>query len=454
MRKSFHIPHIRNSGLLTVLLQLVVCANGTANAQTTLPPNECESTQGSCYTNTALNNNPALVATFVPASGTVSAVASVAYAPGSPPSPYIGARTSPGNAPGAIDVWGMCRYVNNLNPAGGYSYFIPFRSQNEWQAFYTNAPGNNQNNILLLHCARPASFLISRGDPSCSPAAITVSLPYDPVSTILTYNGSFSCTSPYGPWTETVSVQYTALDSDASNPSWAGTSPVYTGHPPPPPVVVSGGGGGGGGGGGCFVTGSLVLMANGHLRPIESLQFGDRVRNVQGSVNMVLRREICALPKGSDLYGLNGGKPMVTSRHPFVIAEGFAAIDPENLLNKYPYFEEEIGPLTHLKAGITLLSPEGPRRVDSVQQYPVTEDDTAYDLVLDGDQTFFVEGFAVRSQHENAHALRYIPQALMDKVNVRRATAVSSVFLSLGIAMSPLAALAGGGSSPSASSSE
>ena len=197
------------------------------------------------------------------------------------------------------------------------------------------------------------------------------------------------------------------------------------------------------------LPGVLVLMANGDLRPIETLHFGDRVRNAHGGTNMVLDRIVCALPKGCDLYGFDGGKPMVTAYHPFVMVEGFAAIDPEGLRHKYPYFEDDIGPVSHLQAGVTLLSPDGPCRIKSVQKYPVTEEGTAYDLALDGDQTFFVEGFAVRSQRDNAHVLRYIPY--IDEVSVRRAKAVSSVFLSLGIAMSPLAALAGGSTNSTSS---
>jgi hypothetical protein len=215
--------------------------------------------------------------------------------------------------------------------------------------------------------------------------------------------------------------------------------------PPPPPPPP--GGGGGGGGGGCFAAGSQVLMADGRFKPIEILQFGDRVRGAHGRNNMVLRREICALPKDSDLYGFNGGKPMVTARHPFVTAQGYAAIDPQSLREKYPYFEEDIGVISSLEVGVVLVSIEGPCTIQSVQKYVTPEDSTAYDLVLDGDQTFFVEGFAVRTQQDNAHVIRSLPH--LNKVSMRRAAAVSSVFASLGVAMSPMAALAGGGSSPS-----
>lgn len=230
-------------------------------------------------------------------------------------------------------------------------------------------------------------------------------------------------------------------------------------EPPPPPPTGGGGGGScggygnpcttGGHGGGCFLPGSLVLMADGQLRPIETLQFGDRVQNAHGGTNMVLRRELCALTKVCSVYGFDGGKPMVTALHPFVMVEGYAVIDPDGLREKYPYFEDEIGPVSRLQAGIALLSPQGPRRIELVQKYPVTEDGIAYDLVLDGDQTFFVEGFAVRSQHDNAHAVRYLPHLLRDTACMARGAAISAVYASVGIVMSPLAALAQGSVSAS-----
>ena len=405
--------------------------------------------------------------------------------------PIDSVRTSPGAAAPPIDAWYSCRYVDNN---GNDSLFVPFKTWTEWDAFIQNAGALNIN---LVRCSRPSvtnylsipdnymtydSYMTAVNgtsvNPFYQPTASACNTAQDQKVTIPVYGrtgfstqmktASFTCTvagackegctcGANQTWVEAALATFTAgASADGSlvggqptaahQPSggWQLSAVAYSGTAPKanPPVCVVTGGNDANGNMGCFVTGSLVLMADGRLRPIETLQFGDRVSNAQGGVNMVLRREICALPKGSDLYGFDGGKPMVTAYHPFVTAEGFAAVDPEGLRNKYPYFEDEIGPVSLLKAGIALLSPEGPRLVESVQKHTLTEEGTAYDLVLDGDQTYFVEGLAVRSQRDNAHSIRYLPHMLRDSACMARATAISAVYLSVGMVVSPMAALA------------
>lgn len=71
------------------------------------------------------------------------------------PTPIDAVRSSPGQAGGPIDVWGICRYVDNIS--GNLSFFVPFKSSTEWIAFKKNAPTSQFD---LVHCARPTTMTI------------------------------------------------------------------------------------------------------------------------------------------------------------------------------------------------------------------------------------------------------------------------------------------------------
>ena len=151
------------------------------------------------------------------------------------PTPYVGAKAASGTAPGAIDVWNVCRYINNISSK---AYFVPFNSSEEWEKFLANTPAD----IALKTCARPLTITL-RPDARCLnpvPASQTAYLPYDPTGTTLTRTGTFQCQSdssgcatPPPPWTETVSANYLALNSDMVSPSWREQLISYGGSPPP-----------------------------------------------------------------------------------------------------------------------------------------------------------------------------------------------------------------------------
>ena len=120
---------------------------------------------------------------------------------------------------------------------------FPSKPQPSGRLFYTNAPGKNGNGISLVACAPQTNFTISPsytkldgtvlGDPECGAKDITVSLPYNPIGTVLNYTNTsaFACTDKGG-WTEEVTVSFEALDS-----SWYEDISYTDGTPTTPPVT-------------------------------------------------------------------------------------------------------------------------------------------------------------------------------------------------------------------------
>ncbi len=136
-------------------------------------------------------------------------------------SDYVAARSDNRNggiASGPIDVpvssnnpkLRACRYVDNIAPASiQTSYFIPFRSPIEWSAFLTNPP----ENIRLVPCARPATYVLEPDSRCVSPspaptdASAMAQLDYARFGTRLSFVAAYNCA---GNMMETVQTSFNA----------------------------------------------------------------------------------------------------------------------------------------------------------------------------------------------------------------------------------------------------
>ena len=145
-------------------------------------------------------------------------------------SDYDAVRSDSGLATAPIDVWNRCRYVDNA--ATHTSAFVPFKSKLEWDAVIDEHPSY----LDLVTCARPTAINITPNSACAnpSPAFQPVGLPYARTGTVITQRATFTCASTEGcpDWTQTVQVNFTALNSDTANPNWSSGTPTYLGNPP------------------------------------------------------------------------------------------------------------------------------------------------------------------------------------------------------------------------------
>lgn len=166
----------------------------------------------------------------------------------------------------------------------------------------------------------------------------------------------------------------------------------------------------------CFVGGTLVLMADGTQRPIETLEVGDLVLGRRGRVNRVIGVERTRLGRRR-LYALNDGRPFVTAEHPFLTAEGWKALDPEATRRESPRLE-----VAALSLGDRLCravarrlgqagAGEGTSRVLLVQSCAplravaareADPDLPLYNLLLDQDHSYVADGWLVHNKGEDS----------------------------------------------------
>lgn len=154
---KFHIdgalPRRALSGVLLLLPVLLFAGHALAAATNALPDHECTlSGAGSCYSMSGSSDfqgyNPYAYYAPQPADNSAGW-------------PFWGGRSDPGMASGPVDVFGTCRYIDNIS--SGTAVFVPFRSQLEWSKFLAGFPSAY---ISVATCARPYHGVLGYFGPS------------------------------------------------------------------------------------------------------------------------------------------------------------------------------------------------------------------------------------------------------------------------------------------------
>jgi hypothetical protein len=163
----------------------------------------------------------------------------------------------------------------------------------------------------------------------------------------------------------------------------------------------------------CFIAGTLVLMADGSERPIETLQPGDAVLGRRGRVNRVAACERTRLGRRR-LYGFNGRRPFVTAEHPFLTSEGWKSLDPaathsenERLQISTLQLGDQLCRGFARHVGVASAAVPGKSGVLFLQSATVLEALAAVDadpatplfnLLLDGDHSYVADGWIVHNK--------------------------------------------------------
>jgi hypothetical protein len=155
---------------------------------------------------------------------------------------------------------------------------------------------------------------------------------------------------------------------------------------PPPPSNS-------GGPGCCFDPEAKVSMSDGTFKRIADVLIGDTVLNQHGGINTVLGIEAPELGKRL-MYKFNDRWAFVSEEHPILTTNGWAAFDPTS----WAVEEEFIGKLNKIEIGTTIITPNGTEVVNSIESVEMPEDYVIYNLMLDGDHTYVVEGVVVHNK--------------------------------------------------------
>ena len=141
----------------------------------------------------------------------------------------------------------------------------------------------------------------------------------------------------------------------------------------------------------CFVAGTKVTMADGTNKNIEDVEIGEEILAKDG-VNKVMGYDRPLLGSRK-LYSFNNGKPFVTSEHPFMTIDGWKSIDPIATFKENPDLNVET-----LNINDVILTQFDPITIENIDIHEGNTDQLLYNFVLDGDNTYYADGYLVHNK--------------------------------------------------------
>jgi len=260
----------------------------------------------------------------------------------------------------------------------------------------------------ILHLSTLTDFGVSgvfAGTYTVSGATIP---PMGSLSLTQYYSTQSGLALPYADYISTVAINSTLSGSPVISTITNYVTFSATPLPPPwtrDPIEGTGGGGTGGGGGGwdiipllilaslgipgeCFTAGTQVLLADGSTKNIEDVVLGDRVYNHDRSqVNTVKFLENSLDSHWGELYSPSSEfEPFATVNHPLYINGQLSSVRPDQHFELYPW----LGQAVELH----------PSKVIPAQGQ------TVYNLWVDGDHTYVVNGYGTASIIDDGDFLR------------------------------------------------
>ena len=206
-----------------------------------------------------------------------------------------------------------------------------------------------------------------------------------------------------------------SITSEATTDSYDSKNEFVLPNTWTPPADNGGNGGGGGDGGGnsgghcCFDPNALVLMDNFTYKRIADVKFGDRVIGDDGAVNTVLKVKTTTVQNRKMVKFKDTGF-YATDDHLFLTEKGWKTWQPQSLIDQNAvnavYLEGEnrtrsIDNNDKLK----IVKIENDKIVESFVEYEnlgaehidFDPDYVVYDLTLDGNSTYIVDGYVVHN---------------------------------------------------------
>ena len=144
----------------------------------------------------------------------------------------------------------------------------------------------------------------------------------------------------------------------------------------------------------CFVSGTKVRMADGNEKNIEEVEIGEKVVNSEKKINTVKDHERVTI--GSRGTFKINNKVEATGDHPFLATDGSWKVCDLELFKKGGRNAEL--QVSQLQIGDVLRTENGEEEIKTLDHiFERPEEETVYDLKLDGDNTYISAGFIVHN---------------------------------------------------------
>ena len=161
----------------------------------------------------------------------------------------------------------------------------------------------------------------------------------------------------------------------------------------------------GGGGAECFRAGTVISMADGIVKNIEDVTVGDTVLSADGKTVNTVKYIEHSLTQGTsyqNFYAPKGITPFATENHPMVVGGKWVSANSKLSQKLYPWIETE--------------------QLEEFDMEP-THNQIVWNLWVDGDHTYQVNGFGTNSLVDDGGWLRIsVEQGYMTKEQITAVT--------------------------------
>ena len=154
----------------------------------------------------------------------------------------------------------------------------------------------------------------------------------------------------------------------------------------------------------CFPLDTLLTLADGTKKRVAEFKAGDSVLTAFGDTANVLEPIVCDVEAGEVTVVVNGSIRM-TREHLLRGAEGWLAVDKAFYATwlaekrvEMPDIGVDVSRLRDLQIGDQIQTEAGWTTVNSIERVVGERSETLMSIELDGDRTFFANGFAVESK--------------------------------------------------------
>ena len=161
----------------------------------------------------------------------------------------------------------------------------------------------------------------------------------------------------------------------------------------------------------CFIAGTMIRMFDGTDKKIEDVIIGDELLGYHGEKNKVLAFDRPLLNRRT-LYAINDKNCFVTEEHPFLTTVGWKSIYPPSLKaedeNMYQQLE-----IDYMCLGQDLITLNGTKKLDSLSFDKKASNQTVYNFILDGNNTYYANGYLVHNKFHTDYADRRLQENIM-----------------------------------------
>jgi len=189
-------------------------------------------------------------------------------------------------------------------------------------------------------------------------------------------------------------------------------APITVSPPPAPPPVTAtptlGNSSGAAVQPSCFMPYTQIIMSDYSKKAIGDIELGDEVLGGECKScgkrhgNKVIQIETPIVGPRS-VFGINGRRPFVSEEHPMMTTEGWASINVETLKTwEWETYDdivkEELKDIQTLTDKHVLKTFSGEEAIDNFVETDFPDDTLLYNLVLDGNNTYYAEDILVHNK--------------------------------------------------------